>query len=74
MAKIENIKTGFYRLPLKEVLVDAMHGAHHVFEVVTIEVTDSDGVSGVGYTFTGGRKRRRHIRYRNPRIQGHCDR
>ncbi len=55
MAIIESIKTGFYRLPLKEVLVDAMHGAHHAFEVITVEIADSDGASGVGYTFTGGR-------------------
>lgn len=55
MATIESIKTGFYRLPLKEVLVDAMHGAHNAFEVITVEITDSDGASGVGYTFTGGR-------------------
>ena len=54
MAKIENLKTGFYRLPLKEVLVDAMHGEHHFFEIITVEVTDSDGATGVGYSFTGG--------------------
>ena len=54
MAAIETIKTGFYRLPLKEVLVDAMHGEHNAFEVITVEVTDKDGASGVGYTFTGG--------------------
>ena len=54
MAAIETIKTGFYRLPLKEVLVDATHGEHHAFEVITVEVTDQDGASGVGYTFTGG--------------------
>ena len=54
MAAIETIATGFYRLPLREVLVDAMHGEHHAFEVITVEVTDTDGASGVGYTFTGG--------------------
>lgn len=55
MTKIEDIDSRFYRLPLREVLVDAMHGEHHAFEVITIKVTDSDGASGVGYTFTGGR-------------------
>lgn len=54
MAKIENLKIGFYKLPLKEVLVDAMHGEHHFFEIITIEVFDGDGASGVGYSFTGG--------------------
>ncbi len=55
MAKITKLQSDFYRLPLKEVLVDAMHGEHHAFEVITIQVTDADGVTGVGYTFTGGR-------------------
>lgn len=54
MAKIDKIDVGFYRLPLKEVLVDAMHGEHHVFEIITVTVTDADGATGVGYTFTGG--------------------
>ena len=54
MAKIENLKTGFYRLPLKEVLVDAMHGEHHHFEIITVEISDEDGATGTGYTFTGG--------------------
>lgn len=54
MAKIENLKIGFYKLPLKEVLVDAMHGEHHFFEIITVEVFDGDGASGVGYSFTGG--------------------
>lgn len=54
MAKIENLKIGFYKLPLKEVLVDAMHGEHHFFEIITIEIFDGDGASGVGYSFTGG--------------------
>ena len=55
MANIENLKTGFYRLPLKEVLVDARHGEHHAFEIITVQITDGDGASGTGYSFTGGR-------------------
>jgi L-alanine-DL-glutamate epimerase-like enolase superfamily enzyme len=54
MASIEDLKVGFYRLPLKEVLVDAMHGEHHAFEIITVEITDGDGAAGTGYTFTGG--------------------
>jgi hypothetical protein len=46
MAKIENLNIGFYRLPLKEVLVDAMHGEHHNFEIITVEVSDGDGATG----------------------------
>lgn len=55
MAKIDRLETGFYRLPLAEVLVDAMHGAHHAFEIITVTVHDVEGAQGVGYTFTGGR-------------------
>jgi L-alanine-DL-glutamate epimerase-like enolase superfamily enzyme len=55
MAEIEEVSCRFYHIPLREVLVDAMHGEHHVFEVITIEVTDKEGASGIGYTFTGGR-------------------
>ncbi len=54
MAIIEHLKVGFYRLPLREVLVDATHGEHHVFELITIEISDADGATGTGYTFTGG--------------------
>ncbi|MEZ5801533.1 MAG: mandelate racemase/muconate lactonizing enzyme family protein [Nitratireductor sp.] len=54
MAAIETIKTGFYRLSAEEVLVDAMHGEHHTFEVITVEVTDADGASGTGYTSLAG--------------------
>lgn len=54
MARIDSIESGFYRLPLKEVLVDAMHGEHHAFEVITVRVRDTDGAEGTGYTYTGG--------------------
>ena len=54
MAAVANIEVGFYRLPLRQVLVDAMHGEHKAFEVTTATVRDADGAQGVGYTFTGG--------------------
>lgn len=55
MATIATIETGFFRIPLKETLVDARHGAHRDFELITVAVTDEDGATGVGYTYTGGR-------------------
>lgn len=54
MATIAHVETGFYRIPLKETLVDARHGEHVAFEVITCVVTDTEGASGLGYTFTGG--------------------
>jgi L-alanine-DL-glutamate epimerase-like enolase superfamily enzyme len=55
MAKIASLVTGHYRIPLPEVLTDSTHGVMRDFELVTIRVTDADGASGTGYTFTVGR-------------------
>lgn len=54
MATIDQIQTDHYLLPLPRALEDAMHGVMTGFEVVTARVTDSDGATGVGYTFTCG--------------------
>ncbi|MEM9585547.1 MAG: uroporphyrinogen decarboxylase, partial [Pseudomonadota bacterium] len=55
MSKITAIETRLFQVPLMEVLVDAKHGAHHFFELVTVTVWLSDGSSGTGYTYTGGK-------------------
>lgn len=55
MAKIETIEIRHFTIPLDEVLEDAKHGAHTHFELITATITDSDGVSGTGYTYTGGK-------------------
>ena len=55
MSKIAAVEAKCFRLPLAEVLSDAMHGDHTHFELVTVAVTDADGCEGVGYTYTGGR-------------------
>lgn len=55
MARIEKISARRFAVPLDEVLVDAKHGAHTHFELITVEVTDADGVTGTGYTYTGGK-------------------
>ncbi|MFI3327102.1 MAG: mandelate racemase/muconate lactonizing enzyme family protein [Clostridia bacterium] len=54
MSIIKNIKTDYYKLPLKGNLVDALHGLHNNFELITATVTLENGVTGVGYTYTGG--------------------
>ncbi|ORC37012.1 uroporphyrinogen decarboxylase [Marispirochaeta aestuarii] len=54
MNKIDEICTSYYRVPLEEVLVDAMHGDHTHFELVVVDIICSDGLSGCGYTYTGG--------------------
>jgi L-alanine-DL-glutamate epimerase-like enolase superfamily enzyme len=55
MALIRALVTGFYRIPLPEVLSDSTHGVMRAFELVTCGVQDADGQEGVGYTFTVGR-------------------
>lgn len=55
MTTINNIDIRRFEVPLSEVLVDAMHGEHTHFELITATVQTSDGTEGSGYTYTGGR-------------------
>ena len=54
MAKIKTVKSDHYRIELPVVLSDSTHGDMSHFEVVTVRLTDDDGVEGVGYTYTVG--------------------
>ena len=55
MEKIESIRTQYFKLPLAEVLTDALHGDHRHFELITATVRTASGSEGTGYTYTGGR-------------------
>ncbi len=55
MDAIKSFKSALYRVPLSEVLVDAKHGAHTHFELITTTIETNSGLSGTGYTYTGGR-------------------
>ncbi len=55
MQTIKRIDTQLFNVPLSEVLTDAKHGDHTHFELITTTVALSDGLEGVGYTYTGGR-------------------
>lgn len=55
MATIQHIDIGHYMIPLKETLVDAKHGNHTHFELLTATIKLDNGVVGTGYTYTGGR-------------------
>jgi L-alanine-DL-glutamate epimerase-like enolase superfamily enzyme len=59
MPRIASLETGFYRIPLPEVLTDSMHGEMRAFELNTIRIRDADGAEGVGYTFHRRPQRRR---------------
>jgi L-alanine-DL-glutamate epimerase-like enolase superfamily enzyme len=53
-ARIVAVEAVLYRVPLAEALVDAGHGLHTHFELVTCRIVCADGVEGIGYTYTGG--------------------
>lgn len=52
VSKIESLRTDLYRIPLRNTLSDSTHGVMIDFELITVRVRDSDGVEGVGYTYT----------------------
>lgn len=54
-SNITAVEASCYRVPLQEVLSDAMHGDHTHFELIVCKVLCADGVEGVGYTYTGGK-------------------
>ncbi|WP_282086203.1 mandelate racemase/muconate lactonizing enzyme family protein [Aquimarina algiphila] len=53
--EIIEIDIRLFEVPLPEVLSDAKHGDHYHFELVTTTITLSDGSTGTGYTYTGGK-------------------
>ena len=55
MSEIVKIRTRLFEVPLAEVLVDAKHGDHSHFELITVTIALKDGYEGTGYTYTGGR-------------------
>ncbi|MFT6304484.1 MAG: L-alanine-DL-glutamate epimerase-like enolase superfamily enzyme, partial [Pseudomonadales bacterium] len=55
MSVVRNIETCLFKVPLREVLADAMHGNHTHFELVTVTVELDSGERGTGYTYTGGK-------------------
>ena len=52
---ITDVTARLFAVPLDEILVDAKHGEHSHFHLVTATVTLSDGRQGTGYTYNGGR-------------------
>ncbi len=55
MTNIKSVETRLFAVPLDEVLVDAKHGDHSHFHLITATVILEDGRSGTGYTYNGGR-------------------
>jgi L-alanine-DL-glutamate epimerase-like enolase superfamily enzyme len=55
MTRIASVEARLFNVPLDEVLVDAKHGSHSHFHLITATVTLEDGRTGTGYTYNGGR-------------------
>ncbi|MEO1493702.1 MAG: mandelate racemase/muconate lactonizing enzyme family protein [Pseudomonadota bacterium] len=55
MPAIKAVTPRLFHVPLDEVLVDAKHGDHTHFELITASVELDDGAVGTGYTYTGGK-------------------
>lgn len=55
MSEIISVNVKLFNVPLAEVLVDAKHGTHTHFELITVSIETDDGLTGTGYTYTGGR-------------------
>lgn len=53
--RIQAIEPRLFSVPLQEPLVDASHGTHTHFELVTTTIVLENGLSGTGYTYTGGK-------------------
>ncbi len=54
-SRIVNVEPCLFHVPLDEVLVDAKHGDHTHFELITVTITLADGTNGTGYSYTGGK-------------------
>ncbi len=51
---IKSVDVKYFKVPLEGNLVDALHGKHDNFELITATVYMKDGRFGTGYTYTGG--------------------
>ena len=54
MATLERMEAGCYRIELPVKLSDSTHGDITHFEIVTVRLVDTDGVEGMGYSYTVG--------------------
>src|SRR5215831_14579991 len=52
--QIRDVRADHYRIPLPVALSDSTHGTITAFELITVRVRDTEGVEGVGYTYTVG--------------------
>ena len=51
---ITRVRCDHYRIPLSRTFSDSTHGEITHFELITVRLSDADGVEGLGYTYTVG--------------------
>lgn len=49
---IDRVRVDHFRIPLPVTLSDSTHGEITHFDLVTVRIADTDGVEGLGYTYT----------------------
>lgn len=54
MTRIESVQADCFLIPLPTAVSDSTHGTMAAFQLITVRVIDSEGATGVGYTFTVG--------------------
>ncbi len=52
--KIASVDAACYRIPLPRTLSDSTHGRISHFQLITVQLRDTDGTEGLGYTYTVG--------------------
>ncbi|MEC9009772.1 MAG: uroporphyrinogen decarboxylase, partial [Planctomycetota bacterium] len=54
MTRIRSVQADCFRIPLPTAVSDSTHGTMEAFQLITVRIVDTDGATGVGYTFTVG--------------------
>jgi L-alanine-DL-glutamate epimerase-like enolase superfamily enzyme len=54
VTRIRSVQADCFRIPLPTAVSDSTHGTMEAFQLITVRIVDTDGATGVGYTFTVG--------------------
>ncbi|MBQ18614.1 MAG: uroporphyrinogen decarboxylase [Planctomycetaceae bacterium] len=54
MTRLASVCADCFRIPLPTAVSDSTHGTIEAFQLITVRLTDTDGATGLGYTFTVG--------------------
>ncbi|MFP6770488.1 MAG: mandelate racemase/muconate lactonizing enzyme family protein [Planctomycetaceae bacterium] len=54
MTRLASVRADCFRIPLPTAVSDSTHGTIEAFQLITVRLADTDGATGLGYTFTVG--------------------